>query len=98
MSDRGPWTGHLTQPAQADKKRFELEWHLPLELGLATHVTLLDLEREPRIALAVGHGADEPDALLDLWTTLTEQNEDEGAVAVATQAYARRTGKTPERE
>jgi len=89
---------NLTKPAQSDKGRFELEWHLPLELGLATHVALLDLEKEPRIAVAVGHGGDEPEALLDLWTTLTDQNETEGAIAFATQAYARRTGKTPERE
>ena len=33
MDDRGPWTGHLAKPAQLDKKRFDLEWIVPLEQG-----------------------------------------------------------------
>ena len=73
--------GHLTKSAPSDKRRFELEWHLPLQVGLATHVALVDLEKEPPIALAVGHGADEPEALLDLWTTLSDQNDAEGAIS-----------------
>ena len=37
----------LTKLSQEDKKRFELEWVLPMEPGLSTHVTLFDLECYP---------------------------------------------------
>jgi hypothetical protein len=42
MTDLGPRLTLLTQPAQLDKQRFVLEWALPLEPGLETHVTLYD--------------------------------------------------------
>jgi hypothetical protein len=44
MEDLGPRMRQLTKPAQLDRKRLELEWVLPLEPGLPTHVTLFDLE------------------------------------------------------
>jgi hypothetical protein len=70
----GPRISQLTKLSQEDKKRFELEWVLPLEPGLATHVTLCDLERFPPEAVAGGQGADEAEALLDLWTILSGQD------------------------
>jgi hypothetical protein len=39
VDDLGPRLRQLTKPAQLDKKRFELEWVLPLEPGLSTDVT-----------------------------------------------------------
>src|SRR5262245_23636479 len=96
MNDLGPRLRHLTKPAQLDKQRFELEWVLPLEPGLQTHVRLFDLECFPPHALAVGEGADEADALLALWTTLAEHRDSVDAVAHVAEAYSRRTGRRPE--
>ena len=50
MDDRGPTISLRTKPAQLDKKRFELEWVLPLEPGLSTHVTVFDMECFPPYA------------------------------------------------
>ena len=61
---------------------------LPLEPGLATHVRLFDLECFPPHALAAGEGGDEADALLALWTTLTDQHESADAIAVVAEAYS----------
>ena len=96
MDDLGPRLRHLTKPAQLDKKRFELEWVLPLEPGLSTHVRLFDLECFPPHALAAGEGGDEADALLDLWTTLTARHDSADAVAYVAEAYHSRTGRQPE--
>ena len=84
------------------RTRFELEWVLLLEPGLTTHVTLFDEERTAPYALAVGvmavgHGADEADALVDLWTTLVDRKEPSEAIAFVVDAYRRRTGHEPER-
>jgi hypothetical protein len=86
----------LTKPAQLDKKRFELEWVLPLEPGLSTHVMLFDMECFPPHALTGGEGGDEAEALLDLWTRLTVRNDSADAIAFASEAYSRRTGHPPE--
>jgi hypothetical protein len=83
--------------AQLDKKRFELEWVLPLEPGLSTHVTLFDLECYPPHALGTGDGGDEADALQDLWTTLRDRNDSADALAHVADAYHRRTGRHLER-
>jgi hypothetical protein len=85
------------------RARFELEWVLPLELGLMTHVTLFDEEQRTAPfplavgVMAVGHGADEADTLLDLWTTLVDRDEPSDAIAFVAAAYPRRTGREPER-
>jgi hypothetical protein len=84
------------------RARFELEWVLPLEPGLLTHVTLFDEERTAPFPLAVGvmtvgHGADEADTLLDLWTRLVRRGEPSEAIAFVAAAYRRRTGREPER-
>jgi len=78
-------------------KRFDLEWIVPLEPGLATYVTLFDRQCDPPHALAVGEGGDEADTLLDLWTTLNEPLAVVDAVAYVATAYFRRTGRQPER-
>jgi hypothetical protein len=96
MHDLGSRIRQLTRPAQPGKKRLALKWVLPLELGLSTHVTLFDLECDPPHALATGQGGDEADALLDLWSTLTEHHDSPGAVAHVAEAYHRRTGRPPE--
>ena len=85
-----------------ERPRFELEWVPPQELGLMTHVTLFDEERTGSFPLAVGvmavgHGADEADTLLDLWTTLVDRDERTEAIAFVAAAYRRRTGREPER-
>jgi hypothetical protein len=95
MDARGPGTRHLTKPAQLGKKRFDLEWILPLEPGLLTHVVLYDPECSPPHTVADGQGGDEAEALLDLWTTLTDRPESVDAIAVAADAYERRTGRPP---
>ena len=70
-----------SKSAHLEKKRFELEWVLPLEPGLSTHATLFDLVLSAA-RVAAGEGGDEADALLDLWTTLTGQNESAEAIAM----------------
>ena len=45
--------------------RFTLEWLMPQEIGLETHAVLSDAEQHPDHVLAMGHGGDEADALLD---------------------------------
>jgi len=78
------------------ESRFDLVWHLPLELGLMTHVTLFDTGNERRSMVAIGHGWDEADALLDLWTMLTRRGDD-AAIAYVASAYTKRTGERPTR-
>jgi hypothetical protein len=95
--DEGPRLQHLTRLEQQDKPRFELEWVLPLEPGLPTHVTLYDLQLFPPAAVAGGHGGDEAEALLDLWRGLAGRPEVVDAIPVVAEAYARRTGRPPTR-
>ena len=52
MDDYGPRLRHLTKPAQLDNKRFVLEWIVPLEPGLSTHVALYDKEEYVTPAIA----------------------------------------------
>ena len=47
--------------------------------------------------MAVGHGAEEADTPLDLWTTLVDRDEPTAAIAFVAAAYRRRTGREPER-
>jgi len=96
VDDLGPRLRHLTKPAQLDKPRFQLQWALPLEPGLSTHVTIFDVECFPPHALAAGEGADEADALFALWTTLSGQHYSAGAMAYVAEAYARRTRRLPQ--
>jgi len=57
---------------------------------------LFDLERQPPEVIAGGHGADEAEALLDLWTTLTARHESADAISLVGGAYTRRTGRAPD--
>lgn len=93
--DHGPHLRQLTKLAQEGKPRFQLDWALPLEPGLETHVALYDLEPFPPAAVASGRGADEAEALFDLWTLLTLRPEFLEAIPVVTEAYERRTGRPP---
>ena len=77
-------------------QRFDLEWIMPLDPGLMTHVTLFDLSKQPPSA-AVGHGSDEAETLLDLWTVLIDRDEDPAAIAYVAAAYTKRTGQEPVR-
>jgi hypothetical protein len=96
VDDLGPHLRHLTKPAQLDKPRFRLQWALPLEPGLSTHVALFDLECFPPHPIAAGEGADEADALLTLWTTLFAGHNSADAMACVAEAYSRRTGRVPQ--
>jgi hypothetical protein len=96
VDDLGPRLRHLTKPAQLDRQRFQLEWVLPLEPGLSTHVTLFDMECFPPHALAAGEGGDEAEALLDLWTTLRDCNELSGRDLRRGRSVLKRTGGLPE--
>ena len=57
---------------------------------------LFDTECFPPHALADAVGADEADALLALWTALTDQHDFADAIAVVAEAYFKRTGRFPE--
>ena len=82
----------------AKTPHFRLEWLMPLEPGLTTHVTLLRHDRaHDEGALATGSGADEAETLLDLWTTLIEQHASADALAYVAGAYTRRTGHRPDK-
>jgi len=83
----------FTKLSQQDKNRFELEW-CSSETGLETHVMLYDLGGQPE-AVAHGHGANEAETLLDLWTAPSGQAEPSDALAVVADAYVRRTGRQP---
>jgi hypothetical protein len=96
MDDLGPRIRQSTKLSQLERKRYDLEWVLRLEPGLETHVTLFDLQTHPPEAVAVGHGADEAEALLDLWTILNGRDESADAITVVADAYKRRTGRAPE--
>jgi len=88
---------HPTKPAPHDQKRFDLEWIVPLEPGLSTHVALYDLHCDPPHAVAVGEGGDEAETLQALWTALNEPPDFAEAAAYVAAAYVRRTGRQPER-
>jgi hypothetical protein len=77
--------------------RFDLEWIVPVEPGLATHVRLFDPDVGSEFPLAVGHGADEVDALMHLWIALVAGREHDAANFVAS-AYAKGVGHLPGQE
>jgi hypothetical protein len=95
--DDGIPNADLTEPAVAAKRRFELEWILPLEPGLSTHVTLIDFESHSSHVVDMGQGGDEADALLDLWTTLSDRHAATEAIAFVAECYYRRAGQQPQR-
>jgi hypothetical protein len=93
--DDGPRIRQLTRLSHLEKKRFELEWVPPLELGLETHVMLYNLETQPPEAVAGGDGANEAKALLDLWTILPVGSASSEATTIVAEAYEGRTGRQP---
>jgi hypothetical protein len=97
MDDRGPTSSLSTKPVELDKKRFDLEWHLPLEPGLPTHAALTDLQTTFPELIAEGEGGDEAETLLNLWITLSDRSASPDAMAFVADAYSRRAGRQPER-
>jgi hypothetical protein len=98
MGNHGPQLRQLTQPAQLGTQRFVLEWALPLEPGLETHVTLYDLAGAAPHTVAASEGPDEADTLLALWTLLTADHAyATEAIEYVADAYAKRTGHPPTR-
>ena len=47
--------------------------------------------------MAVGHGADEADTLLDLWTTLVDRDEPSEAIEFVAAAFRKADWREPER-
>ena len=92
MDDRGPRISLQRKPAQLDKKRFHLEWHLPLEPGLPTHAALFDLQGASAELMAESEGGDEAETLLKLWTTLTERKASAEATAFLAELSIHRGG------
>ena len=84
------------RPLAVSEARFDLEWIVPLEPGLETHVGLYDAA-DSEVPVAVGHGGDEADALFDVWRKLVARQEYEAATFVGA-AYAKRTGHPPGEE
>jgi hypothetical protein len=75
--------------------RFALQWLLPDQCERLTHVILLDRERPAPYVLAVGHGVDKANALLNLWGTLNKKDAVSEAIDYVAVEYTRRTGKAP---
>ena len=75
--------------------RFAVEWLVPSQPDRLTHVMLLDRERPAPYVLAVGHGADKLQALLNLWGTLQESDAVAEAIDYVAVEYTRRAGKAP---
>lgn len=78
-------------------KRFEIEWHLPLEPGLPTHAALFDLQAPAPELIADAEGGDEAETLLILWMTMMDSGAPPEAIAFVAGTYFRRTGHQPER-
>ena len=70
--------------------RFSMVWAMPLELGLPTHVSLIDHAGDHQEWR--GEGADEIDALTALWTAMTGDAMPEALTYVAA-AITQRTGR-----
>jgi len=68
---------------------------MPHELGLETHAVLYEAEQHNDHVLAMGHGGDEAEALLDLWATLRDHDASQDAIAHVGEAFTRRTGGAP---
>lgn len=66
-------------------------------IGHLSHdVAALSFQCDRPYGVAVEQGGDEAEALLDLWTTLTDRAESADATAFVAQAYHRRTGRLPD--
>ena len=79
------------------ERRFALEWDRPFLPNGSTHVSLFDGGTGPLYVVASGHGAADADALIDLWTTLMEENASAEAIAFVSDEYRTLTGRAPTR-
>jgi hypothetical protein len=75
--------------------RFALQWLVPGQPELLTHVILLDKERPAPYVVTAGHGGDRLQALRNLWSTLTEDDATAEAINFVATEYARRSGEAP---
>ena len=75
--------------------RFALQWLLPDQCERLTHVILLDRERPAPSVVAVGHGVDQANALLNLWGTLKKKDAVSEAIDYVILEYTRRAGNAP---
>lgn len=75
--------------------RFALQWLVPGQPELWTHVMLLDKERPAPYVVTAGHGRDRLQALRNLWSTLIEHDAVAEAVDFVAAEYARRSGEAP---
>jgi hypothetical protein len=88
--------GPIQKAAMVEKRvalmaaRFSMQWAMPLEPGLPTHVSLVDHARDHQEWHA--EGADETDALAALWTAMASDAPRE-ALSYAAAAITRRTGR-----
>ena len=73
--------------------RFALEWLVPNQPELFTHVMLLDKERPAPYVVTAGHGGDRLQALRNLWSTLIEHHAIAEAIDFVATEYARRSSE-----
>ena len=73
--------------------RFALQWLVPGQPELLTHVMLLDRERPAPYAVMAGHGGDKLQALRNLWSMLIEDDAVAEAIEFVATEYARRSGE-----
>ncbi len=79
------------------RARFELEWVLPQESGLMTHVTLFDGENPPHSSSASATGGTKPTHCSTCGLRSVTGTKPSEANAFVAAAYMRWTGREPER-
>ena len=108
FGESGRWHNN-SRIRQRSRQRAKKEWHAEPEVpsspeyeypqapGLMTRVTLYEVrDYDNRAVIAVGYGAAEPDALLDLWVTLLDSETSQEMVEHVATAFATWTGRPPE--
>ena len=75
--------------------RFALQWLVPGQPELLTHVMLLDKERPAPYVVMAGHGGDKLQALRNLWSMLIDDDAVAEAVEFVATEYVRSSGEAP---
>jgi hypothetical protein len=81
--------------ATGKMSRFALQWLVPRQPELLTHVILLDKERPAPYVVMAGHGGDRLQALRNLWSMLIKHDAVAEAIDYVAAEYARRSGEAP---